>query len=62
MIRVGNINVPLDFDLTQLPRFCEERLGIPPSRLHSVKLSKKSVDARKKNDVHFTISLDISEG
>ena len=60
MIRVGNINVPLDFDFTQLPRFCEERLGIPPSRLHSVKLSKKSVDARKKNDVHFTISLDIS--
>ncbi|MDO4864163.1 MAG: FAD-dependent monooxygenase [Ruminococcus sp.] len=60
MIRVGNIKVPLDFDFTQLERFCADRLGIPESRLRSVKLSKKSVDARRKSDVHFNISLDIS--
>lgn len=60
MIRVGNIKVPLDCDLTQLTRICTDRLGIPESRIRSVKLSKKSVDARRKSDVHFIISLDIS--
>lgn len=60
MIRVGNIKVPLDFDFSQLERYCTDKLGIPASKLRSVKLSKKSVDARKKNDVHFNISLDIS--
>ena len=60
MIRVGNITVPLDFDFARLERYCTDRLGISESKLRSVKLSKKSVDARKKSDVHFNISLDIS--
>ena len=60
MIRVGNIKVPLDFDFSTLEQFCTSRLGISDSSLRSVKLSKKSVDARRKNDVHFIISLDIS--
>ena len=60
MVRVGNIRVPLDFDFSQLERYCTDELGIPESSLRSVKLSKKSVDGRKKNDVHFNISLDIA--
>lgn len=59
MIRVGNIRVPLNFDFTALPELCFKKLGIKPDRLKSVRLSKKSVDARKKSDVHFIISLDI---
>ena len=60
MIRVGNIKVPLGFDFTQLERYCTDKLRIPAGSLRSVNLSKKSVDARKKSDVHFNISLDIS--
>jgi len=60
MIRVGNIKVPLDFDFARLERYCTDRLDISESKLRSVKLSKKSVDARKKSDIHFNISLDIS--
>lgn len=59
MIRVGNIRVPLNFGFTTLPELCFKKLGIKPDRLKSVRLSKKSVDARKKSDVHFIISLDI---
>lgn len=59
MIRVSNIKVPLDFDFGQLEKFCSKRLGIAPDRLISVRLAKKSVDARKKSDVHFIIALDI---
>nr|MDE6784707.1 hypothetical protein [Ruminococcus sp.] len=60
MIRVSNIRVPLDFDFTDIMPFCARKLDIPESHIKSLKLSKKSVDARKKSDVHFIISVDIS--
>lgn len=59
MIRVGGIKAALDADLTDLKALCEKKLKISRDRLISVKLGKKSVDARKKSDVHFLISLDI---
>ena len=59
MIRVGGIRVSLDTDLNDLAGLCEKKLKISRDRIISVKLAKKSVDARKKSDVHFIISLDI---
>ena len=59
MIRVSNIGVPLDFDFSDLNGLCVRQLKIPEKSLISVKLSKKSVDARRKHDVHFIISVDI---
>lgn len=59
MIRVGNIRVSLEYDFSDLKGLCRKKLGIPPEHIISVRLSKKSVDARKKSDVHFIISLDI---
>lgn len=59
MIRVGNVKVPLDFDFSDLEGFCTRKLGISGNNLRKVRLAKKSVDARKKSDVHFIISLDI---
>ena len=60
MIRINSIKVPLDFDFSQLSKFCAERFRIPADRIKSVKLAKKSVDARRRSDVHFLISVDIS--
>ena len=59
MIRVGGIRASLDTDFSDLASLCEKKLKISRDRLISVKLAKKSVDARKKSDVHFLISLDI---
>ena len=55
MIRIHNIRVPLDFDFSDLKPFCEKKFR---TRFKTVRLSKKSVDARKKSDVHFIISVD----
>ena len=60
MIRVSNIKVPLGFDFGNLKGLCTGQLKIPEKSIISVKLSKKSVDARRKSDVHFIISVDIS--
>lgn len=59
MIRINNIRVPLNFDFSKLEKFCIGKFRITPENFKSVKLSKKSVDARKKTDVHFIISLDV---
>lgn len=59
MIRVSNIKVPLDFDFTRLKEYCTSKLRIPADKLISAELARRSVDARKKSDVHFNIALDI---
>lgn len=60
MIRINNIKVPLDFDFAQLKDFCSKKCGIPYGQIKTIRLSKRSVDARKKSDVHFIISVDVS--
>ena len=59
MIRVGNIRVPLDADFSDIQGLAAKKLKIPREKIISAVLSKKSVDARKKSDVHFILSLDI---
>ena len=60
MVRLSNIKVGLDFDFGSLKTFASKITGLPESGLTEVKLAKKSVDARKRTDVHFVISLDIT--
>ena len=59
MLRINNIRVPLEFNFSELDKFCIKKFRISPQNLINVKLSKKSVDARKKTDVHFIISVDL---
>ncbi len=57
MILIGNIHLPLEFDEKSLKREAAKQLKIRESDLKSVRLYRKSVDARKKNDVHFCCSV-----
>lgn len=59
MIRVGNIKVPLDADFSDIEGIASKKLKIPRDKIKKAVLSKKSVDARKKSDVHFIISIDL---
>lgn len=43
-----------------LRQLCAKRLNVPVSRIASVKLQKRSVDARDRGDVHFTLTVDAS--
>lgn len=54
MILINNINVTLDTDFSNLKEEIERRLKI---KAEKVTLYRKSVDARRKNDVHFCISV-----
>lgn len=57
MIKINNIKVPLDFDFSSLRELCVKKLGLSSDRLGAVRLAGKSVDARRKADVHFLISI-----
>lgn len=58
MIRINDINLPLDYTEKKLAEKAAAQIGTKPDDLSSIKLVKRSVDARKKNNVHFTASVE----
>ena len=61
MIRITNVKITLDESLRPLTPVAARLLGVKENEITSVKLLKKSVDARDKGDVHFvcTIEADV---
>ena len=60
MLRVTGISLPLSYTEDDLRRYAADRLGVSPKAIHSLTLRKRSVDARKKNDVHFNATVDVA--
>lgn len=58
MIRINEIKLALDEDETLLVAKAAKILKINKKYIDSYTIYKKSVDARKKDDVHFTFSID----
>ena len=58
MLRLNNLNLPLDADEAALRHLAAVKLRVPDDRVLRVKLIKKSVDARDKGDVHFVVTVD----
>ena len=57
MIEVRDVRLPLDGDLRTA---CAKKLGVRPADVLDVKLLRRSVDARRKSDVHFLVSAAVS--
>lgn len=60
MIRINEIRLSLDEDEELLKSKAAKILKINPKYISNLTIYKKSVDARKKEDVHFTYSLDLT--
>lgn len=58
MLRIPEIILPLDADEKELIRRVALRLRVKPDEVARIKFVKKSVDARKKSDVHFLCTVD----
>ncbi len=58
MIRISNIRYPVDKPETELEDFVTTEYGL--RNVTSFALAKKSIDARKKSDVHYVYSVLIS--
>ena len=60
MIRINNVSIPLDYDANTLKKEAAKELRIDPKAIRRVSLFRRSVDARKKDQIRFTCTLDAS--
>lgn len=60
MLRLTNLSVPLDYTEDSLRDLLLKKLKLSPADLRSFSISRRSVDARVKQDVHFVLSVDLS--
>lgn len=58
MLRINNLKVPLNADYADLKRLAAEKLGISAGLITAVMIAKKSVDARRKNNICYVVSVD----
>ena len=57
MVLINNINLSLDTDFTNIKTIAAKACKTAENNVKSATLYRKSVDARKKNDVHFCVSV-----
>ncbi len=57
MLKISNIRLEIDEELTK--EIIVRKLPIKPSEILSFKLVKKSVDARKKTDIHYNCAVVV---
>ncbi|MDD6284484.1 MAG: FAD-dependent oxidoreductase [Firmicutes bacterium] len=57
MITVSNVRVPPDYDFTDLRDVCASALNVGSEQITECRLLRRSVDARKKSDVHFVCTF-----
>ena len=60
MIRIQNISLPLDGGRELLQKRAAQALGVRPGALEELVLVRQSIDARKKQDVHYVYTVDVS--
>ena len=60
MIEISGLQLPLSYTETDLRRVAASRLGVAPASLLTCRLHRRSVDARKKPDVKFNITVGVT--
>ena len=60
MLRLTNLSLPLGFDDEALRDAVLRRLRLPPRQVRSISLARRSIDARDKADIHWTVSVDVA--
>jgi uncharacterized FAD-dependent dehydrogenase len=59
MLRLNGLPLPLDKGEKELRLLAAKKLNVKTEELLSLRIVKKSVDARDKGDVHFVYSVDV---
>ena len=60
MIRIRDLSLPPDGDMARLVQAAARQLRISPNEIKQLDLKKKSVDARRKNDVRIIYTVDVA--
>lgn len=60
MIRIRDISLPLHHDVNQLPYMAAQLLHISTSEIASLTIARRSIDARKKDNIQFVYTVDVT--
>ena len=58
MIRINNINLPLNYDDSLIRKKVSKELRIEEKSIKSCTLFRRSIDARKKDNIFFLATID----
>ena len=64
LVRIDGLRMPPGYTEEALSRAAADRLGCRPAEVRSVRPVRRSLDARRKKDIHYAIRLeaDVSDG
>ncbi len=57
MLKITNLRAEIGFDLETVRKKAEKLLGI--SEIKNLKITKRAIDARRKKDVHYVLSVEL---
>ena len=57
MILIRNLRLEIGESLDALPQKAAKKLRVAPERIREWRLVKRSLDARKKDDIHYVCAL-----
>ena len=60
MIRITGVRAPLEYDAEFVRRSAARALKLDVRDILSWRLSRRSVDARDKRDIHFSLNIDVA--
>ena len=60
MLRIGNLSLPIGGGEEQLRGRAAKALGVRPGALGELEIVRQSIDARKKDDVHYVYTVEVS--
>ena len=59
MLRLSNLAVSPDYTEASLTAAVAKKCGISPDQLLSCSVVRRSVDARKNDDIHFVLTIHL---
>ena len=59
MIRIQQLKMPIDYTIEDLKRSAARKLRISVSDIKDIQIHRRSIDARKKPDIYYVLTVDI---
>ncbi|MDO4573120.1 MAG: FAD-dependent oxidoreductase, partial [Clostridia bacterium] len=59
MIRIKDLSAPLDLPPRRSASLAARALGVGEKEIALCRIHRRSVDARRRDDVHFILALDV---
>ena len=60
MLRIRQVKAPLNHQLKDLVNLTAQKLKIKPTDIINLKINKKSLDARNKENIYYVYEVDIA--